>query len=292
MHDWNDQRVLVTGASGFIGSHLVPRLIGMGCSVHTIQRNDKASTAQGWQVDLNDEAALNNTIGKIRPSIVFHTAASRAEENWRELCDVNIKASMVLLEACKTAGVSRLVTLGSSLELLEVPPSAFAASRSASALLMQYHAQKMGLSLMHLRAGYVYGHGMAVQKFIPSAIRAVMRGTELAITPDHIKRNYIHVNDVIDACLEAALADEKGARLINAFADEVHNAREIIDIIAAALGKPAVARIEPHLIRDWDQNDWAIGSAASQKLNGWHPRVSLKAGLLDMIDHARCTDGI
>jgi UDP-glucose 4-epimerase len=294
MTDLAGQRVLVTGASGFIGGHLVHRLMLEGAEVHAVQRRavspDTRSGPQVHVLDLTDGEALRAALRLIRPDIVFHAAASRSEDDWQDLSAVNISVPMLLLEACVAGGARRLVTLGSSQELSTTPPTAYAASRSAGALFMQYHAERWSMPLTHIRTGFVYGPGISARKLIPMAIRAGIEGKVLPITPDSIKRNYIHVDDLVDACLAAAQRCGTDVQSVDAVSEDMLSAREVTKAIGAILGKPVAVEVTTQMIRDWDRSKISYDPSAAQKLLGWQPRVTLQAGLKDMIDRARCTN--
>lgn len=296
MGTWPGERVVVTGATGFVGAALVTRLMALGHEVHAVQRRPASgacvSGACGagplvWQADLMQPDALPSVVRSLRPNVVFHAAVSRAEQDWRDLSGVNVVAPMALLEACKASGVRRLVTLGSALELCAVAPSAAAASRAAGALMMAHHARAWAQPLTHIRTSYVYGRGMAAEKFVPALIRAGLEGTAIRITPDAVTRNYVHVQDVVDACLVAAQAQDAEVRMATAFSPASHSASAVSAIVAQLLGRELTTVTDPQQIRSWDRAKQGNSLAGSQDLSGWAPRIALRTGIADMIEHLR-----
>jgi len=291
MNDFEKRTIFVTGATGFVGKHLVSRLLALEADVHIVQRGARDETGNSrctiWNFDLRDLDRLSNTVEKIQPEFVFHLAASRAEDNWKDLCDVNVSASLALLNACALTGVAKLVSIGSSLELLPEPTSAFAASRSASSTLMQTHAKKWGQALTHIRTGYIYGPGMAEQKFVPCAIKAALQGTQIYVTPESVMRSYLHVSDLVDACLVAASSKTSEPQIKNVLDDELYSARDILSVIGELNQKPIDFEIDDAMIRNWDGFDWDVDSLRQQRLQRWNPTVNLRTGLKQMLEQVR-----
>ena len=280
-------RILVTGASGFVGQHLVARLLADGALVHTAQRRTSPRDDQDrlfpHVFDLNDAAAMQSALQTARPDIVFHLAASRSERDWSDLVATNISAPLTLLQACAAHKVRRFVSLGSSLEMLDAPPSAYGASRKAGSIIHRQEAARLGLSRIHVRTGYVYGADMPTGKFIPAAIRAQQTGDVLSIVGSDIKRNYVYVNDVVQACRKAAAAIAGSSIEVNAISPVAHSAAEVVSALEHIAGRPIQTRLTKGMGRSWDTFNWSDISASAERELGWHPEFGLQQGLADMV---------
>ena len=115
----NGLRVLVTGASGFIGSHLCARLVGLGAEVHGVSRapSNDSSVSQWWQVTLDDEMATRSLVETVNPAVIFHLASfvsgSRAIEHVMPALRSNLMSTVNLLESATATGCQRIVLTGS-----------------------------------------------------------------------------------------------------------------------------------------------------------------------------------
>ena len=142
----------MTGASGFIGSHLCARLVGLGAEVHGVSRGpDKdGSVFRWWQVTLDDETATRSLVEIVEPAIVFHLASfvlgSRAIEHVMPTLRSNLLSTMNLLNSSTETWCRRIVLTGSAEETegdttVTVPATPYAAANSpTSAYARMFHA--------------------------------------------------------------------------------------------------------------------------------------------------------
>lgn len=275
------QRVAITGANGFVGRHLLSRL-PHDTEVFSLGRRPVESDRPHHHfrlLNLEKSDSIRAVIEEIQPQIVFHLATSRAETNWRDMNAVNIDASMALLEACAQVGVEQLITIGSSLELLPQPKSAYAASRLASALMIRYHARVLDQSMVHIRTGNLYGPGMPARKLIPLAAEAARTGMVLPITCDNIRRNYVYVGDLVDAALRVAYQKDISAEIIDVLSPQVHSARGVCDAVSTCLGRHIATDFRPDMARDWDNHDWDMVGAGIDGAQDCIARTSLLEGI-------------
>lgn len=174
--------VLVTGGTGFIGSHLVKRLVDDGASVYVLNpakggtiRLDLASVLKSVHIatgDICNRRAMMNLLKRCRPEIVYHLAGSGIrsnENNLSAIATVNILGATNLLESCTKYGVRRLVWMGSGFEyskdisqpidencLIE-PASWYGATKAASWQLAGYFNRQTDMELVTLRLFSAYG---------------------------------------------------------------------------------------------------------------------------------------
>lgn len=287
MPDISRQRVAVIGATGFVGTQLVRRLTRQGAEVFSLSRQRRKRThvecrgrpERQYPIDMAKPESVGEAIAEIRPDIVFHTATARSEQDWRALISVNVTGSIALLETCAKIDGLRLITFGSSLEMFGAPTSAYGASRSIAAELMLNYARAWSVDLTHIRTGSVYGPGMSNKTLIPAAIRAGLQGTTLSVAPDDVKRNYVEVDDLIDAGLAALKSSTGDIRVVNAVCPNVYSAREVSSIVAQCLNRPIAVKLNEGLVRAWDRFDWAKDTGPAEDLLGWRARISFPDGV-------------
>jgi nucleoside-diphosphate-sugar epimerase len=162
---------LVTGATGFVGSHLVPRLVRAGWQVHVVSRvNSRVPDApEFFQVKMHTHdgttEGMIRLIGDAKPVVVFHLASLFLSQH--EASDVerlvvsNVLFGNQLLEAMKTHGVSHLINTGTSWQHYEnkaySPVNLYAATKQAFESLLQYYVEAHGLRAITLKLSDTYG---------------------------------------------------------------------------------------------------------------------------------------
>ena len=238
------RRVLVTGATGFVGGSLVPALLARGAQVHALVRDasraaDVRTTPPGPArpgtaststpadgrpdvflhfADLADPGSVRDAVAAVRPEVVIHLACARGESTAEErenLWCVNALGTVALLDAAAPAGCVRFVNAGSSLEYGLLggafresdptrPVTAFGASKLAGTATVSQGGLSGRLESVTLRLFSVYGPGEPSKRLVPTAIRSALLGETLPLTPAGPVRDFVFVGDVVDALIRAA----------------------------------------------------------------------------------------
>jgi len=302
MKSLRDRKVLVTGAAGFIGAHIVRAALDRGAEVHAVVRpaswlgriEEVLPRISLHRADMNDAAALKAAVAAARPEIVFNSAmvaGHPSEGSEREaMLRVSFLGTMNLLEASWAGGAERFIQLGSSLEygpsaepLREQdppePPSFRGAAKAAATLLCRQFARERSWSLAVLRLFSVYGPWEKATRFIPSAIRAALTGAELPLTPPGIRRDFIFVEDAVEGCLLAAGAEIPPGEVINVGTGEEHANEEVVALVERATGRTIRIRAGGHPVRLSDPEHAAADIRRARERLGWEPRHSLLDGV-------------
>src|SRR5580765_5314116 len=225
------QPVLVTGATGFVGANVTRALVDAGARVHvTLQASsstwrlaDVIGRVQTHVAGLTDTEALERTFEAVRPGVVLHLATPRVshESARARFVEVTVLGAANLLRLSREFGVQRVVVTGSSLEYgpsdtpltedasLE-PTTVHGVAKAAASLLWQQAARDRGMPVCVLRLFHVYGPWESRHRLLPSAIRAGLDGVPLPLTAGGGARDWVFVDDVVDAIVRAVGFESRG----------------------------------------------------------------------------------
>jgi CDP-glucose 4,6-dehydratase len=309
-------RALVTGAHGFVASHLAVALLARGDAVRVLDRpapreadvggerlsgldllgvRGEVELAEG---DLRDAEAVAAAVADC--DAVFHLAAqtivSVARESPVETLEVNVRGAWNVFEACRAHGVARVVfassdkAYGASPELPyreDFPLRAaypYDASKAAADIVARSYARAYGVPIAVTRFANVYGGGdLNFSRLIPEAVAAVLEGRPPVIRSDGSpERDFLHVEDAVSAYLAIAAALEgpgAAGEAFNAGGERPHSVREVVETIAALAGDD----VEPDYLGvgtpEGEIDRQFVDSAKLRELTGWVPRVDLEDGL-------------
>ena len=294
-------RALVTGAGGFVGAHLSARLAADGWEVAGTLR--PGSVAGGLDprvtalpVDLGDRDTTVELARRVAPDVVFLLAAGRAAATPTERAAtmaVNASSGAWLVDGLddRCRAVVRLgssTEYGPSDELMDEstpvrPQSFFGATKAAGSLLVTAAAAAQGVRATVLRAFQVYGTGDHPGRLVPTALRAARNGDVLALTAPGMRRDWIHVDDVVEACVRAAFADHLPAgQVLNIGTGRQTANEELVAAVERVTGRPVRMAVGAHPGRSWDTGTWGCDPALAAGLLGWEAKFILDDGL------ARC----
>jgi len=304
-------RVLVTGATGLVGSSLVRCLLSADAEVHALVlpepepesdllRSGRLARIRVHEGRLEDPAAVAAAVEAARPRFVFHLGAQPlvglARAHPVATFEANVRGTWALLEACRTMSEPPIVAVASSdkaygasakLPYVETDPLAgsepYEASKAITDILAQTYARSYGLPTRIARCGNIYGIGdWNWSRIVPGTIRSLLRGERPVLRSDGTPvRDYIHVDDVVAAYLALATADVAPGEAFNFSSGERLTVREVVDAVTAAVG----AALQPVVLNE------ARGEIAAQYLDsskarttlGWKPRRRLGESLSEIV---------
>lgn len=293
------RRILVTGASGFIGSALCERLVGLGAEVHGVSRTatiPDRGPIRGWTADVGDYDAVRNVFTQVRPQVVFHLAGyvygSRAIEHIRPALRDNLIATVNVLESAQACSCERVIVTGSQDEpeadepqaARFVPSSPYAAAKfAANAYARAFHAL-YGLPVSIGRILMAYGPGQKdLNKLIPYVILALARGETPRLSSASRPLDWIYSADVVTGLLLIATGANLAGRTIDLGTGTTHTARQAVETIVKLMASPIVPAFGALDDRALEQRR-AANIVATRALLGWVPETSFESGLQRTID--------
>ena len=299
------RRVLVTGAAGFVGSHLAARLVETGDAVHGVVRPGTAGRSlpgvEPHQVDLTDADAVQRLVHDVRPQWVFHLAGrvtgDRRFAAAGPLVLDNLAQTVHVLTAVAREGCERLVVAGSMEEpgrgepATAAPGSPYAAAKwAASGVARLYHAL-YGAPVVIARLSMVYGPGQRdTTKLIPFVITSLLRGESPPLSSGRRAVDWIHVHDVVRGLEAAAVALGVEGQTVELGSGRLVTIREVVDWLFAMVGAAGAPRWGALADRPLER-PVAADVEGSRRLIGWSPEVDLEGGLAGTVDWYRRVPG-
>ncbi len=302
---------LVTGAAGFIGSHIATALVERGDRVRVL---DNLSTGfrrnlehlegrfEFIEGDLVDSRVVAEAVQDV--DCIFHQAAlasvPRSVENPLETHAACVTGTVNLLDAARRGGVRRVVYAASSSAYgdqpnsskresdLPAPLSPYATAKLAGEYYLQAFYHTYGLETVAIRYFNVFGPrqdpGSAYSAVIPLFITAMLDGRQPVIFGDGLQsRDFTYIDNVVHGNLLAADAEGVAGRTINVANGRATNLLELIDALQQMLGLTIEPRHEPARVGDVRESLADITTART--LLGYEPRVSFEEGLRRSIDY-------
>ncbi len=311
------KNILVTGADGFIGSHLTEHLVVCGANVTALAHYNSFDQF-GWLDDLNSEtrAATRIIRGDIRDphqmiglcrgqDIVFHLAALIAipfsYDAPGNYIDTNVKGTLNLMMAAREAGCQRIINTSTSevygsaqfTPITEKHPlqaqSPYSASKIGADMIAQSQFLSFGLPVVTLRPFNTYGPRQSERAVISAAIRQALDPSCSTIRLGDLNpmRDFNFVSDTVAAFISLAGVDEKNmGQTFNAGSGQMVTIEETVSLIRKLTGCKKEIEQEKSRIRPAKSEVMAL-MADSTRLSsqtGWSPQVSLEEGLLKTID--------
>ncbi len=291
-------KVLVTGGSGFIGSHVVDKLRDKGVKVRVY---DGVMPAYREDIEYYQGSILDrNTLGFAMNGIdaVMHLAAIADVEEVRKNLhyseSINVRGTINVLEAAKTSGVKRVI-YGSTTWVyseaesnnvdestpLHAPTHFYTATKLTGEYYCQSYSKLFSIETTILRYGIPYGPRARDEAVIPIFVRQAVNGEPLRIEGDGSQfRNFVYVEDLAEGNVLALKAVAKN-KIYNLDGNEKITIKKIADSLKELLGN---VKIEYKPSRHGDFSGKDVSSELAKKELGWEPKTGFEEGLKKYIN--------
>ncbi len=299
------KRILLTGATGFIGSHLLRRLMEEEAEASVILRSsntwrieDVLKDANVIRLDLRNDEEIRKALMLTKPHIVFHLAAYGVELGnctHREAILNNVLATANLVIASAEAGCQRFINTGTSMEygclddmisedVSPKPVNLYGSTKAASTLIAHQAALERDLPIITLRPFNLFGEMEANNKLFSYIIASILLERPVKLTGCEQYRDYCYVGNIVDGYIMAALNDTIRNEIYNIGSGEIQPLKYYINMIYELMlpdQKPVYGTL-PYRKNEMWRPCPDISKIKSQLQ--WVPRTSLKEGLLKTIE--------
>lgn len=300
--------VLVTGGAGFIGSHLVEKLVSLNAKVHVLIRHDTDT----WrlkvvkdkilihEVDFLNKSNLKEKVDRINPEIVFHTMADirvkRDPELISHMVENNLQTTLNLVRCLDKEKLKLFVNLGTCEEYgdgkvpfeedsREIPVSPYSLSKTFSTHLCSYLAKIEEFPIITVRPFLTYGSKQINDQLIPFVIKSLLGGEKINLGKMEQTRDFIHVSDVICALIKIPFSDIKKGEIINICSGKEIQVKSVVKKICELAGvsfEEYIGTTKPY--RPGETMHFYGSNQKAKKILNWEPKISFDKGLEETIE--------
>jgi nucleoside-diphosphate-sugar epimerase len=293
------KKVLLTGASGFVGRHCLPLLIASGYEVHAVsskERPENLRDAHWHQTDLLSSEQVSELIARVEPTYLLHFAWHAVPgEYWTSVENFRwVQASLHLLQTFAQRGGERLVMAGTCAEydwkygycseqVTPLNPSTlYGSCKHALHLMLDAFAQQTGLSTAWGRIFFLYGPYEHPKRLVASVTRSLLQGEPALCSHGNQIRDFLHVKDVAGAFVALLNSDSRGA--VNIASGRPVALKDIIYKIAQHLHRPDLIQLDA-IPAPPDEPPLLVADVARLRdETGWQPEFDLDSGIEQTIN--------
>ena len=287
--------VVLTGISGFVGSHLALYLASQGWKVHGLCRQNSqipAAVVQSAGIQIHRPEAniesLSNLFSTLQPKVVFHLAscviARHRDVDVLPLIESNLLFGSLVLEAMVGAGVRNFVNTGTAWEHSGngtlAPICLYAATKTAFQNILDVYVKTNGIKAITLKLFDTYGPHDPRKKLIPLLLRTLETQTELKMSPGEQKLDLVYVSDILkgfELAGESLLNNEVASNASYVISSKQQvSVRDLVKAIEKVTGKTLPVRFgalpyrQGEIMVPWSGGEW---------IANWQPKISLDRGL-------------
>lgn len=289
--------VLVTGATGFIGRHVIAPLLRGGAVVHAVSRGRRELPGvRTWACDLFDRQRTRDVVAAVRPTHLLHLAWEATPGRfWTSPDNLDwVAASLHLVRAFAEAGGKRVVAAGTCAEYDWTvgdgtfredhptnPSTLYGAAKDATRRVVQAYCEGTGLSWAWGRVFNPYGPGEPAGKLVGSVINALARGEPARCSAGTQVRDYLHVEDVANAFFRLLISDVLGG--VNIGSGIGTSVGEVAKKLGELAGRPDLIRLGELPTRADEPLRVVADVRRLTAEVGWRPRFDIRSGVADTL---------
>jgi nucleoside-diphosphate-sugar epimerase len=295
-------RVLLTGATGFVGSHVARLLVREGCEVHALIRADSSleriadvqSHLSVLRGDILHADLLAQSLRTIQPELCIHLGwSTKPGEYLQALANIDLMAATVKLALLLAeSGCRRFVGIGTCFEYdtdagylsesTPLRPAFLYSAAKAGAFMTLSNLAISDMTLAWARLFYLYGPFEHERRLVPSVIQALLRGEEARCTSGEQVRDFLHVEDVASALWAIARSSIVGA--VNVGSGCPVTVARLVTLIGEIAERPELVRLGMVAQAKGDPRFVCADNQRVVAEASWRPRIGLDDGLRSTVD--------
>lgn len=301
MVTFKNRDILITGATGFVGSNILRKFLDLESNVHILTRessdkwriNDLLKDLNEYNVDLMEYEKLTHIVSEIEPTLIFHMATyggSPFQKDSYAIIKSNFIGTFNLVNACKKADFELFINTSSSSEYgikshpmeendMLGPVNDYGVSKAASTLYCQSIARNENLPIVTLRLFSPYGYYEAPMRLIPSVILACLKNENPKVTSPHFVRDFIFIEDIIDSYIKVSEKANFKGDIFNIGQGIQHSVKEIVTKIIELTGDNVEAEWGSESRWSNEPEIWQSNITKAKNILKWKPKFSLEEGL-------------
>lgn len=300
------KKILVTGATGFVGRHLVQELIDQNYQVHILKRKssdiwrikDIMSKLYTHDIDLMEKDRLSSLLKKVKPNIIFHLANlglyASIDPTLKKSIQINTFGTVNLIEGADAVDYECFINTGSSSEYGDKqspmretdscePTTNYALAKLAATLYAQAYAKRTKKPLATLRIFSPFGPFDHPTRLITYTILKMLKGAQLSFHNPYAVRDYIFIEDVINAYLLCIKhSDRLCGEIFNIGMGNQTQIKDVIQLLSTEIGSKSSINWD-NLYKKNERLIWQADIQKAKKQLGWRPKKTLEQGLKETV---------
>lgn len=302
-------RALVTGGAGFLGPHLIRKLLGEGWTVASMDNFTTGPRTHlepfipnpdfvSFEGDIREGRFVNETMESFKPNVIFHLAAihfiPRCIAHPTETLDINVMGTQRLLDGLAKSPVERFVLAstadvyapGNDLHSENSPlgsPNIYGTSKETCERLLVLARQRFAATrFLTARFFNIFGPGETNPHVLPDIMACLRKGSVLRLGNIEPRRDYVYVTDVANALLK--LADYAGTKnVFNIATGESRSVRELVASLEKVLGSKITIETDPAKLRPVERQNLNADISLARRELDWSPLIGIEEGLNETI---------
>ncbi|PFO75031.1 CDP-abequose synthase [Bacillus cereus] len=303
---FKNKTFLITGGYGFIGSHLVRRLLNLQAKIVLLIRtssnswrlNDILKNIETYEIDIRDKKQVQDAIKKVNPDYIFHLAAygvNSAHTDYMHAIEANIIGTCNIIQAAKLVNCKKIIHMGSSSEygnkmepihenMLLTPVDIYGSTKAAATILAHQIASENNINLITLRPFGIFGEAEEPHKIFSYIILQVLQNKDVNLTLCNQLRDYCYIENIIDACILAVENTTVQNDIFNIGSGNIYPLKHYVELLFKHLNtnsRPNYGAISSRTNERW------IPEADVHKIKeslSWEPRINIEEGIIKTIN--------
>lgn len=299
--NFKNKKVLITGANGFIGSHMVERMVKEEAQVSIIVRDssdlwrldDVQKDLDIYRADLRNSELVSESVKQVKPDFIFHIGAYGVDGRQNDFfvaAHSNIIGTMNLIHSLKDIGCKKFINVGTCMEYgnkkeiiqedsILKPDSIYGSTKASATIIAHQMAINYDIDLVTLRPFGVFGEKEGSHKFFPYIILSMLEGKQVNLTPCEQYRDYCYIENVIDGFVLAALNNSIKYEIFNIASGEIQKLKFYVDMLYKEMQSTDLPNYGALPYREnevWRQQP---DVSKIKNLLKWEPKISLEEGI-------------